>query len=200
MAINTYSHWNNPSNLPQRKFVCGYNNCGRLVASAQGWVYQANSNKVEGYIYICPNCHRPTFFDITENPVQQIPGISYGEYVHSLPKQIEDLYSEIRQSTSAGAFTAAVLSCRKMLMHLAVEKGANQGKPFIFYVEYLVDNHFAPPGSKPWVDKIRNTGNEANHEIKIMSQTEAIELINFIEMLLKFIYEFPNKIGIIDNE
>jgi len=126
----------------------------------------------------------------------QVPGVSFGEQVEHLPKEIGDLYEEIRKSTGVGAYTSSVLSCRKILMHIAVEKGAEEGKPFIFYVEYLVNNHYAPPGSKPWVDKIRTTGNEANHEIKIMGQSEAEELINFVEMLLKFIYEFPAKIGI----
>jgi hypothetical protein len=44
------------------------------------------------------------------------------------------------------------------------------------------------------VDHIRKKGNEANHEIAIMSRTDAEELISFIEMLLKFMYEFPARI------
>ena len=39
----------------------------------------------------------------------------------------------------------------------------------------------------PW----RKRGNEATHEIKLMSQTDAKELLTFIEMLLRFVYEFP---------
>jgi len=46
---------------------------------------------------------------------------------------------------------------------------------------------------KEWVDIIRNKGNEATHEIVIMNQSDAEELINFAGMLLKFIYEFPIK-------
>ena len=40
---------------------------------------------------------------------------------------------------------------------------------------------------------IRKQGNEANHEITLKNKEDAIGLINFIEMLLKFIYEFPSK-------
>jgi hypothetical protein len=51
-----------------------------------------------------------------------------------------------------------------------------------------------PPNGEEWVDHIRQKGNEANHEIVLMSSEDAKDLITFIEMLLKFIYEFPNKI------
>jgi len=47
---------------------------------------------------------------------------------------------------------------------------------------------------KGWVDHIRKKGNEANHEIVIMKKGDALDLITFIEMLLKFIYEFPSRI------
>jgi hypothetical protein len=80
-------------------------------------------------------------------------------------------------------------------MHIAVERGAPTGKDFVSYVKFLVDNHYAPPGSEPWVDKIRSSGNEANHEIDIKTRDEAEELVSFVEMLLKFIYEFPARMG-----
>ena len=44
------------------------------------------------------------------------------------------------------------------------------------------------------VDHIRKKGNEANHEIKLMTQADAEELIAFTEMLLKFFYEFQNRV------
>jgi len=76
-------------------------------------------------------------------------------------------------------------------MHLAVSLGAAQGEPFINYVQYLADNHYVPPGAKGWVDHIRKKGNEANHEITLMVQADAEELLAFVQMLLKVIYEFP---------
>ena len=79
-------------------------------------------------------------------------------------------------------------------MHLAVEKGAPTGKSFLEYVEYLAQKGYVPPDGKGWVDHIRKKGNEANHEIKIMSEADAKDLIAFSEMLLKFVYEFPAKV------
>jgi hypothetical protein len=51
-----------------------------------------------------------------------------------------------------------------------------------------------PPNGKHWVDHIRKKGNEATHEIALMGADDAADLIVFSEMLLKFIYEFPNRI------
>ena len=76
-------------------------------------------------------------------------------------------------------------------MHIAVAKGAKAGESFMSYVEYLSANHYVPPDAKDWVDHIRRKGNEANHEIVIMSKADAEELISFCEMLLRLIYEFP---------
>ena len=124
----------------------------------------------------------------------QYPGVSLGNNVKHLPPEIEPIWTEIRSCTGHGAFTAAVLVGRKLLMHIAVDQGAKAGLPFTQYVDFLVDNHFSPPNSKNWVDKIRTHGNEATHELLIKTQVEADDILTFLEMLLKFIYEFPGRV------
>ena len=104
------------------------------------------------------------------------------------------MYNEARDCTGAGAYTACVLSCRKLLMHIAVEQGAETNKNFVYYIDYLESNNFLPPNGKTWVDHIRQKGNEANHEIKMMDINDAKDILTFIEMLLKFIYEYPSMI------
>jgi len=79
-------------------------------------------------------------------------------------------------------------------MHVAVEQGAEAGSSFVAYVDFLADKGFVPPNGRGWVDHIRLKSNEANHEIVLMSSEEATDLIAFAEMLLKFIYEFPNRV------
>lgn len=76
-------------------------------------------------------------------------------------------------------------------MNIAVSKGAKEGEKFVTYVQFLSDNGYIPPDGKQWVDHIRKKGNEATHEITIMTREDAEELIDFIEMLLKFMFEFP---------
>ena len=81
-------------------------------------------------------------------------------------------------------------------MNVAVSQGAKAGDTFISYVEYLAANGYVPPNGKGWVDHIRKKGNEATHEIVLMSLDDAQELISFVEMLLKFIYEFPSRVPV----
>jgi len=79
-------------------------------------------------------------------------------------------------------------------MSVAVAQGAKEGGTFLSYVEYLADKGYVPPNGRGWVDHIRLKGNEATHEIKLMTPDDASELISFAEMLLKFVYEFPNRV------
>jgi hypothetical protein len=119
----------------------------------------------------------------------------FGETVKDIgDKSVSSLYEEARKSTGAGAYTAAVLCCRKLLMHIAVSKGASQGQSFVSYVQYLADQNYIPPDAIGWVDQIRERSNEANHEISIMTKDDAEELISFSAMLLKVIFEFPAKV------
>jgi len=76
-------------------------------------------------------------------------------------------------------------------MHIGVEEKAEENKTFLYYVEYLAEKGFVPPKGKIWVDYVRKKGNEANHEIALMSSADSTALITFVEMLLRFIYEFP---------
>jgi hypothetical protein len=111
-----------------------------------------------------------------------------------VPEALSTLYEEARRCTAQNCFTAAVLVCRKMLMNIAVEQGAAEGLKFIEYVVYLSDKGYVPPNGKYWVDHIRKKGNEATHEIALMEEADAQELLSFLEMLLRFIYEFPNMV------
>ncbi len=79
-------------------------------------------------------------------------------------------------------------------MNIAVAKSAEQGLNFSDYVQFLSDKGYVPPDGKEWVDHIRTKGNEATHEIALMTKDDAEDLITFSEMLLRFIFEFPSRI------
>jgi len=179
--------WINIGNLSSQAFQCGY--CGESISSEKGYYEEANKD----FIYICHYCESPTYFNLSNN--KQYPGVAFGNKVENIPDEnIEKLYNETRQCVSVQAFTSSVMASRKLLMNIAVQKGAKVGLSYKEYVEYLDTQHYIPPDGKDWVDQIRRKGNEANHEIKIMEKEDAEELITFIEMLLKFIYEFPSKV------
>jgi uncharacterized GH25 family protein len=77
-------------------------------------------------------------------------------------------------------------------MNLAVQHGAGEGKGFTEYIDFLDAKGYVPPNGKVWVDRIRTKGNEATHEIRLIDQKEAQQILKFTEMLLKFCYEFPS--------
>ncbi|MDZ8024294.1 MAG: DUF4145 domain-containing protein [Nostoc sp. DedQUE11] len=135
------------------------------------------------------NCNGATFFFPFKDSVY--PSYPFGNLVLHLPKDIEAIYEEARKCTSTYCYSAAVLICRKILMNLAVAQGAKEGLKFIEYVKFLSDNGYIPPNGKHWVDHIRQKGNEATHEIALMNEADAKNILVFTEMLLKFIYEFP---------
>lgn len=180
--------WQSVSNIQSKSYQCGY--CGQPIASEKGYhaKWQNGSTSV-ARIHICHYCSRPTFF---EDDGTQYPGTVFGEAVDGISDQsVSRIYDEARKAFSASAYTASVLCCRKLLMHVAVSKGAEAGKNFAFYVEFLGSHHYVPPDAAPWVDHIRSKGNEANHEVVMASKEDAEELISFSEMLLKVIFEFP---------
>ena len=181
--------WESIQSININTYECGY--CGKTVASDKGWrTSTAAHQEHRALIHICPLCKQPSYFYGEE----QTPGVSYGSEVSHLPDGIERLYKEARDSVAARAYTASVLTCRKLLMNIAVAQGADEGRSFLYYVEYLASQGYVPPNGRGWVDHIRRKGNEANHEIVLMSKSDAEELILFTEMLLKFIFEFPNRV------
>lgn len=147
-------------------------------------------------IYLCPHCDFPTFFGIStrDNTPYQLPGSKPGESVANLPVDLNMLYEEARQCVASGCYTASVMISRKMLMNIAVAHGAKEGESFQKYVEYLESKGYVPPNGKQWVDHIRQRGNEANHEIALMSEADAMLLVTFVGFLLRFIYEFPGMV------
>ena len=124
--------------------LCGY--CDNKVASAVGYAADQNYVERQPYIYVCPNCTRPSH--ISDSEGLQIPGIAPGNDVDHLPDEIGKLYNEARQCVSINSHTAAVLTCRKLLMNIAVSQGAEEGKSFISYVEYLSDAGYVPSKRK----------------------------------------------------
>jgi hypothetical protein len=176
--------WTNAASIGAREYTCGY--CGRAIASVIGY-----RSSIAGHcLYICPNCGGPTYF----YSGGQLPGVAPGAEVAGLPSDVDSLYREARNCVAASCFTGATLVARKLLMNIAVSKGASPEKSFAHYVDHLHSAGYIPPNGKGWVDHIRKKGNEATHEIVLSTKADADDLITFLEMLLKFIYEFPHRI------
>ena len=180
------------NNMISKNYVCGY--CGSDITSKEGYYLSDSAGKMtdEGYIYICHKCNKPTYFSST----LQTPGCAFGKFFEKKIFPDENtylLYEEIRNCMAVHSYTAAVLAARKLLMHIGVNCGAEEGKTFEFYVNYLNDNGYVSKNCKKWIDIIRKKGNEANHEIQIFDETDAKQIIKFIEIMLSVIYEMPSE-------
>lgn len=109
--------WMRPHGLKPKKYQCSF--CGSWVGSRIG--YGGSHGR---FIYVCTNCGEATYF---RSPTNQIPRVPPGSDVQNLPDQVATLYREARECVAVSAYTAAVLTCRKLLMHVAVAKGAGNG-------------------------------------------------------------------------
>lgn len=180
--------WNIVHDAYGYSYTCGY--CNANAVEKNYYESEHDGHGGSQKLILCPKCRKPNYFDYDDS---QLPLPKYGGDVDYLPDDISGLYDEARSCISVGAFTSSVLACRKLLMNIAVNKGAGQNLSFKKYVEYLDDNNFIPPGGKDWVDDIRSIGNDATHEIDLKEKEDAEELIDFTEMLLKIVYEFPER-------
>lgn len=186
------NNWNAPApvQIGQTNYECAY--CGTLVGPNMAFTGVENSVRRPIQIRICPNCTQPTYFDAWDS---QTPAPRMGRDVKGINDVgVENLYREARDCTSVKAFTATALLCRKILMNMAVQNGAKPDGSFAFYVDFLNDNHYVPVRGKTWVDKIRVKGNEAAHEIPSITEEDAKQVMQFVEMLLRFNYELPESV------
>ena len=188
--------WQGIGGLDAKSYTCGY--CENRVLSKEGyWAtdvrwepsFDDNDPPVIASIYICHACNRPTF--IFEG--LQVPGGLYGNSVDSLPEDVANLYEEARRCMGVSAFTAVAMTCRKLLMNVAVSLGAEENQSYAKFVNYLAERGYIPADEHDWVDWIRTRGNVANHEIEHISDADAGKLLFFVEILLKLAFELPGQ-------
>ncbi len=160
--------------------TCGH--CGRAAAGAVV-AYFADRRAV-----VCMECTAITAFLGSK----QFPSLSYGPAVKGLPSDVSQAYDEARACMMAQAFTAVEMVCRKILMHVAVDKNAPTNKSFKEYVDYLEAQDYLTKHMKPWVDEIRNRGNEAIHDLPAVSKDRAASTLEFTAQLLRNTYEMEH--------
>lgn len=178
------SNWTSAQMLKESKsFVCGF--CGEKVGADKGFQDPLGGS----LICICPSCTRPTYFD---SDGKQVPGASSVQDVPHLPEDAKTAYREARDCMTVCAYTATAMICRKILMNVAVHKGAEVGGPFTQYVDYLAERVLGP-GNRAWIDRIRTIGNAGNHELAQVSEANARNILSFVEMVLKLVYEYPSR-------
>lgn len=167
-------------------FTCGH--CGTRVSGAVV-ASQAGGQGIPNNRWLaCTECAR----GLVEVDGTIFPGAKFGPAVEGLPEVVHTAYDEARNCMQASAYTAAELVCRKILMHVAADKGAPEGEPFAAYLTYLEKQGYVTPPMKGWVDLIRKHGNEATHRLAKTDRTRAESTVMLTAELLRLVYEMEH--------
>jgi len=154
---------------------CG--NCGNDVGAIEVSRY-ASSTGVKNWWMICPVC---SYGIVVEFDGKIYPAGKYGDDLDGLPSEVNSAYNEARECMSIGAYTGCQLVCRKILMHIAVDKcEGKEGDSFANYIDNIRKAGYITPPMKPWVDRIRQEGNDATHKLDAPSKEDAENIMNFI--------------------
>lgn len=181
--------WKNTEKLPSKTFVCC--NCGKEIAVNQGYIGHSPLDPSRHCsIYICHYCCTPNLFDAFG---YQYVEPKIGKEIANLPENVSNLYNEVRACLQAGAFTAAAMLMRRMLMDIAVAEGIKDCHTFAQYVDALCKEGIVPKKARHLAEAVRKLGNDVNHELQTAKPEETYVLFKFIEMLLEVNYEFAEK-------
>lgn len=105
------------------------------------------------------------------------------------------IWSEVRRCLAIAAPTAAVMLCRKLLFHIAVANGLpakndkDRAPTYTEAVKALEDAEVITKKMRPWVERIKNVGNDANHELAPVTMESAMDVARFTEQVLRLAYE-----------
>ncbi|MEA2641071.1 MAG: hypothetical protein QOF51_2465 [Chloroflexota bacterium] len=167
-----------------RPVTCGH--CGRSV-------HAAVIADVEGIYWLrCTHCHAGSVLHETHYGPRQSPQPRPGEDVEGLPDDIRDAWDEARSCAGAAAHTATEMVCRKILMHIAVDKGDREGQSFASYIDHLVAEGYVTKPMRSWVERIKDRANRANHDIAQTTAEQGAETLTFTGHLLKNVYEMEH--------
>lgn len=196
--------WGAVQEIPQLSYTCGF--CGKHISNRHGYyalvTYDTSGlpnqrgNSVQGaaaYIYVCHICGGPTYFS-TE--AEQLPiGIGERVFVH-VPPDLVAAYQQSIRCLKAGCLEACVMVARRLLMVLAWRLNADEGKKFVEYVNHLVAVGAISAPMKVWVDKIREIGNAATHEIPSVTGDDAKIVVRFVELVFDNVFEAAGGAGV----
>lgn len=168
--------------------------CGRDVAAEVVHVHKEYSH---GGQRVVPRTRWLQCGSCGEGSVMNAQGIVYpsapaGRPVQGLPDEVANAWREARTAHAVTAYTAAEVMCRKILMYVAVDKANSKVRQsFKEHVDDLAAAGLFAPSIKPAVDKVRDRGNDAAHELPHTTEQESLATLGITEHLLRGVYEIP---------
>jgi hypothetical protein len=73
-------------------------------------------------------------------------------------------------------------------MHIAVDHGAKEGSNFAQCVNHLKEENVVGMPQYTLVDRIREAGNQENHEVVRATPEEAEDLLKLVTLLIRSVY------------
>jgi hypothetical protein len=135
--------------------------------------------------------------EISDGPdtIGRYPTIDPGNFIEGLEPDVRSSWDEARRALGAHCPVAAEHMCRKILIHVAAGvPGAPPNMSFQRAVDFLVESKTITEPMKAWVDKIREHGNEAAHELESPDEARALVTLEFTEQLLRIVYETKHRL------
>ncbi len=202
------NEWREDIAISFHSYLCGECDTLTNLESGADYIYFASDNRPNtgtGWYskdYVSWKCNRCLSINLNQAdssiPKSIIPkSKEYSEIkeITNIDDEIlKELIKEFYDAKNLSLRSAATLLARKILMHIAVEqKLADEGIQFVLYVNALKESDLIGRNWKSRIDKIRNLGNEENHNIKIASIEELDNISEVIKILLSNIYLTPEK-------
>lgn len=147
---------------------------------------------------VCQDCCGASISIYREGGGEEIyPPRTQQQPIDNLPGDVAEMWEEANLTYSVGAYTSAVLMCRKIVFAAAVRCGLPEkndrgwAPSFEECVKFLVNEGILTQRIKDsWADSIRLWGNAATHELKSVRQSTALKAIEFTQMILRMAFEF----------
>ncbi len=164
-------------------YFCGH--CGRDVSGLVP-AYVSHPDGRSTRWLLCSSCGEGS---VRTADGTVYPGVPFGPNIEGLPDDVLGAYQEARRCMMVSAYTACELICRKILMHVAVDKRAKEGESFAKYLAHLESEGYITPPMKQWTKLIKDHGNESTHELASPDETRAQSTLMFTAELLRLVYE-----------
>jgi len=178
----------NPQHRDYLCGTCGSNTSGRVLCDV---TRLSDGAKVQWCLCACDRMEPSVFVhkdgvDLTQQPMPRTfhPDANW-------PPDLAKLYDEAALSFSAGAHTGAAMLCRKILMATACHEGDDDDKKFVQYVDYITNSVLTFPKAKTAIGRLKDIGNEANHNLAFVSADDAKRAMQIVTYMLNTIYSLP---------
>ncbi len=178
------SHPDSRTSEGQYRYLCAH--CGAWTSGLVVARYHYGYDTVNWLI--CTGCGHGSVYDNGDLH----PSSKFGLAIEGLPEDVGKAYEEARSCYSVNAFTACELICRKLLMHVAVDKGAKENEAFTYYLSKLGEQGYITPPMTKWVALIREHGGKATHLIEAPDRGRSESTLMFTAELLRLIYEMEH--------